>query len=142
MHDFVLFMVNTGLRPDEAWQLEFRDVEIVRDARSKQTVLEMSVRGKRGVGYCKSMPGAVLPFERLHDRVRPSDADGCRHRRTGEKAEGEPNSDTTPGPTERLFPHRHWELWNKVLDELSEKRIGKAMPGRPTAFAAFTFPCV
>ncbi len=29
------------------------------------------MRGKRDVGYCKSMPGAVLPFERLRDRLRP-----------------------------------------------------------------------
>src|SRR5580704_13323367 len=28
LHDYVLFMVNTGMRPDEARRLEFRDVEI------------------------------------------------------------------------------------------------------------------
>jgi integrase len=28
LHDYVLFAVNTGLRPDEAWHLEFRDVTI------------------------------------------------------------------------------------------------------------------
>ena len=28
------------------------------------------MRGKRGVGYCKSMPGAVLPFQRLRDEAR------------------------------------------------------------------------
>jgi integrase len=28
LHDFVLFMANTGLRPDEARRLEFRDVAI------------------------------------------------------------------------------------------------------------------
>ncbi len=122
MHDFVLFMVNTGLRPDEAWRLEFRDVEIVRDAGSNETILEISVRGKRGVGYCKSMPGAVLPFERLRDRLRPSDADGRRQRRAGEGAEGEPALESKPGPTVRLFPHRHRELWNKVLDELGMKK--------------------
>ena len=55
-------MVNTGLRPDEAGRLQFRDVEVVKDAGSKETILEISVRGKRGVGYCKSMPGAVVPF--------------------------------------------------------------------------------
>jgi integrase len=27
--DYVLFAVNTGLRPDEAWRLQFRDVTIV-----------------------------------------------------------------------------------------------------------------
>jgi integrase len=114
-------MVNTGLRPDEAWRLEFRDVEIVRDAGSNETILEISVRGKRGVGYCKSMPAAVLPFERLRDRLRPSDADGRRQRRASEGAQGEPALERKPGPTERLFPHRHRELWNKVLDELGMK---------------------
>lgn len=29
LHDFVLFMVNTGLRPDEARRIEFRDVKVV-----------------------------------------------------------------------------------------------------------------
>jgi len=31
-------------------------------------------RGKRGVGYCKSMTGAVRPFERLKARLRPTRA--------------------------------------------------------------------
>jgi integrase len=82
LHDYVLFMVNTGLRPDEASRLEYRDVEIVEDASSGETILEISVRGKRGVGYCKSMPGAVLPFERLKKR-------------------------NNPAPTDRLFPKTH-----------------------------------
>ena len=34
-----------------------------------QKILEMEVRGKHGVGSCKSMPGAVSPFERLRSRV-------------------------------------------------------------------------
>ena len=29
LHDYLLFVVNSGLRPDEAWQLEFRDITIV-----------------------------------------------------------------------------------------------------------------
>ena len=61
MHDFVLFMVNTGLRPDEALRLEFRDVDVVTDEATGERILEIEVRGKRGIGYCKSMPGAV-PF--------------------------------------------------------------------------------
>jgi integrase len=72
LHDFVLFAVNTGLRPDEAWRLEFRDVTIVDDEDLGKTILEIEVRGKRGVGYCKSMPGAVLPFKRLQSRLRPA----------------------------------------------------------------------
>jgi hypothetical protein len=63
---------DVSLRPDEGSRLEFRDVEIVDDRATGETILEISVRGKRGVGYCKSMPGAVLPFERLRDRLRPT----------------------------------------------------------------------
>jgi integrase len=72
LDDYVLFAVNTGLRPDEAWRLEFRDVTIVDDEDLGKTILEIEVRGKRGVGYCKSMPGAVRPFERLKSRLRPA----------------------------------------------------------------------
>ena len=59
LHDYVLFMANTGLRPDEAARLEYRDVKIVRDDATNETILEIEVRGKRGVGYCKSTTGAV-----------------------------------------------------------------------------------
>lgn len=92
LHDFVLFMVNTGLRPDEAFRLQFRDVKVVDDASSRQTILEIDVRGKRGVGFCKSMPGAVFPFERHRDRC------GLK-------------------PTDLVWPRRHAELFNVILAE-------------------------
>lgn len=72
LHDFVLFMVNTGLRPDEALRLEYRDLAIETDEATRERILVIEVRGKRGVGYCKSMPGAVQPFRRLKERARPS----------------------------------------------------------------------
>ncbi|WP_316176357.1 hypothetical protein [Bradyrhizobium sp. SZCCHNRI1073] len=31
LYDFIIFMANTGLRPDEAKRLEYRDVTIVKD---------------------------------------------------------------------------------------------------------------
>lgn len=68
LHDFVLIMANTGLRPDEAKNLEFRDVSIEKDYATKATLLVIDVRGKVGVGYCKSTPNAVFPFERLKER--------------------------------------------------------------------------
>ena len=71
LHDFVLFMVNTGLRPDEANRLQFRDVQIVKEKGAKDPILHIDVRGKRGTGYCKSMPGAVYPFERIMQRRTP-----------------------------------------------------------------------
>jgi integrase len=96
LHDFVLFMVNTGLRPDEVKRIEFRDVKIVNDRDSGETILEIDVRGKRGVGFCKSMPGAVHPFERIKKRRKPA-------------------------PTDLVFPTSHHELFNTILGELKLK---------------------
>lgn len=111
LHDFVLFMANTGLRPDEVNLLEFRDVEIVVDEWSGDKILEIEVRGKRGVGYCKSMTGAVRPFERLCDRPRPTD-------------EGE----RPVKPTDKLFPNEFKKMFNGILTENNLKfdRDGKA----------------
>ena len=96
LHDYVLFMANTGLRPDEAAHLQFRDVTIVTDDATGDRILEIEVRGKRGVGYCKSMPGAVIPFERLKGR-----------------SDGQPNT--------RVFEKKQRKLFNVVLDELGLK---------------------
>lgn len=95
LHDYVLFMVNTGLRPDEAANLEVRDVQIVRDGSKSR--LDIDVRGKRGVGYCKSMPGAVLPFERTVKRKK-----------------------LTQG-TDKVFGKPQRELLNTILEELNLK---------------------
>ena len=105
LHDYVLFAANTGLRPDEALRLQFRDVEIVEDEASGETILEIQVRGKRGVGYCKSMPNAVLPFQRLRKRERLTP--------TPEK----PKNKAEPKPTDLIFPQSHHELFNIILDE-------------------------
>ena len=96
LHDFVLFMANTGLRPDEAARLEFRDVVIATDEATGERILEIEVRGKRGVGHCKSMPGAILPFERIAER-------------TGGK------------PAARIFGKLNTDLLNRVLGEIDLK---------------------
>jgi integrase len=97
LHDYVLFMVNTGMRPDEASNLQFRDVQVRKDeSTGHERILEIEVRGKRGVGYCKSMPGAVLPFQRVQ-------------KRRGGK------------PTDLVFGKVQRELLNTILDELNLK---------------------
>ena len=93
LHDYVLFMANTGLRPDEAARLQYRDVTIVEDEHLGEDILEIVVRGKRGVGYCMSMPGAVLPFKRLLARNKPQDQ------------------------TALIFPKHHRQLFNNILNE-------------------------
>ncbi|MGB1076876.1 MAG: tyrosine-type recombinase/integrase [Bdellovibrionales bacterium] len=103
LHDFVLFMANTGLRPDEVNHLQFRDVEIVTDEWSGEKILEIEVRGKRGVGYCKSMTGAVRPFERLRNRLRSVD--------DAEVAE------QPPQPTDKLFPNEFKKMFNRILTD-------------------------
>ncbi len=94
LHDYVLFMANTGLRPDEAGRLEYRDVTIVKE--NEEVILLIEVRGKRGVGYCKSTAGALRPFQRLKRR-------------------------NNPVPQDRLFPGHHHELFNTILGELGLK---------------------
>jgi integrase len=118
LHDYVLFMANTGLRPDEAKGLQLRAVTMVEDDATGETILEIEVRGKRGVGYCKSMPGAVRPFERLKARLRPPHANG--NGRKGVNPNGasvDRNAWKTPEPTDLLFPKNHRELFSAVLDE-------------------------
>jgi len=118
LHDYVLFAVNTGLRPDEAWRLEFRDVMIVYDEELKKTILEIEVRRKRGVGYCKSMPGAVLPFKRLKSRLRPARIYGVNTpTKTSETTAVTSKQGRTPGPTDLIFPKWQRELFKTILDE-------------------------
>ena len=96
LHDKVLFMTNTGIRPDEANNLQYRDVEIVDNLASGETILEIEVRGKRGVGYCKSTTGAVRPFQRMFKRNNPQ-------------------------PTDLIFSVDHKKQFNRILDELEMK---------------------
>lgn len=96
LHDYVLFMANTGLRPDEAGRLEYRDVTIVADQDTGERLLEIEVRGKRGVGYCKSMTGAILPFQRMQQRHNGK-------------------------PTDKIFGKSPRTQLNQVLEELNLK---------------------
>jgi integrase len=96
LHDYVLFMANTGLRPDEANRLQYRDVEIADDKETGKTILIIEVRGKRGVGYCKSMPQAVHTFERMVERNKPKGSDP-------------------------IFTGNRQTMFNNILDELELK---------------------
>jgi integrase len=116
LHDYVLFMANTGLRPDEANRLEFRDINIVEDEASGETILLLSVRGKRGVGYGKSMANAVRPFERLRDRPRIVSDDQADATGNGEGQKRERRWQL-PAPTDLVFPSNHKKQFNAILDE-------------------------
>jgi integrase len=107
LHDFVLIMANTGLRPDEAWNLEFRDVHIEDDYATKDTILVIDVRGKTGVGYCKSMPNAVHPFRTLRERREQQLKDEGKSAEQIERLL----------PLSKVFPDYSRDLFNKILAE-------------------------
>ncbi len=124
VHDYVLFMGNTGMRPDEAKNLQHRDVTVVTDPGSGQEILEIEVRGKRGVGFCKSMAGAVRPYQRLLYRAKPKRGTQRRNR-----SRINPNPvlpDEFPAPTDKVFPGDYLKLFNRILDanELKLDRDG------------------
>jgi Phage integrase, N-terminal SAM-like domain len=107
LHDYVLIMANTGWRPDESWNVEFRDVKIEEDYGTKETILVTDIRGKTGVRYNKSMPQAVFPFERLR-----------RHRiERLEKLGKTPEEIEAMLPTMKLFPNFPRHLFNEILRE-------------------------
>ena len=130
VYDFVLFMANTGLRPDEAFNLQHRDVTIA-EGDGKQDLLEIEVRGKRGVGHCKSMPGAVRVYQRLLARAKPVQAESRRERQHRRRVGGDPpvpSAPEYPGATDLVFPGNHIKLFNNLLARTGLKldRDGKA----------------
>jgi integrase len=126
LHDYVLFLGNTGLRPDEAKNLQHRDVTIVEEGPRKQKILEIEVRGKRGVGYCKSTPMAVFPYERLLARPKfvPRGRAKERNRKRNPRLVPPPQY---PQPTDHVFPGNHIKQLNNLLDNSNLKldRDGK-----------------
>jgi len=124
VHDYVLLMANTGLRPDEAKNLQHRDIAIVVDEETGDRILEIEVRGKRGVGFCKSMPSAVRPYERLHARPLPALSQSKRaRRRRGESSDAPVRVEAKyPQPTDPVFPGNHIKLFNGVLTRAGLKK--------------------
>jgi len=124
VHDYVLFLANTGLRPDEAKNLQHRDVINVMDDATGERILEIEVRGKRGIGYCKSMPGAVKTYQRLLARPLPGLPQGKRARRRRADLGIDDESDEVkyPQPNDHVFPGNHIKLFNGVLKRANLKK--------------------
>ena len=121
LHDLILFMGNTGLRPDDVVpkNLLHRDVTIAVDHVTGERILEIEVRGKRGVGYCKSMPGAVRPYERLLNRPKPTRGKQKRNRST--KNLNPTLEAQYPDPADPVFPQLHTKMFNELLKKTKLK---------------------
>ena len=118
LYDYILFMGNTGLRPDESKNLEHRDVKMVKDDATGELILLIEVRGKRGVGYCKSRPDAVKPYQRLLNRPKWSPQGRKPRTKKAQAAAAlqEPRPVELPKPMDRVFPGDHKKLFNKILN--------------------------
>ncbi len=129
LHDYILFLANTGLRPDEAKNLEHRDVKMIRDDATGELILLIEVRGKRGAGLCKSRPEAVKPYQRLLNRPKwtPQGRKPRSKKAFAAAAALEPAPVCLPQPTDEVFPGNHVKLFNKILNanELKFDRDGK-----------------
>jgi integrase len=135
LHDCVLFLGNCGLRPDEALRLELRDVSIETDREMRQRILTIEVRGKVGYGPCKSMPGAVVPFQRLIARR-------TEQLRTKLRLAGHPDAARAKlDPATRLFPRFHRDLFNQTLHA---EQLKTDREGRPRTFYSLrhTYICM
>lgn len=130
LHDLVLFLGNTGLRPDEAKNLEHRDVEMVKDEATGELILEIEIRGgKVGFGNCKSRPDAVKPYQRLLNRPKwtPQGRKPRSKKAMASAANAELPAPQRPQPTDKVFPGNHIKLFNKILGQngLKYDRDGK-----------------
>jgi hypothetical protein len=90
--------------------------------------------GNGAFRYCKSMPGAAGPFERLRSRLRPRRVEGVRA-----PTDASDNSDVrgeelhAPGPTDLIFPKWQRELFKTILEE---ENLRSDRDGRPrTAYS-------
>jgi hypothetical protein len=102
---------------------------IVKDDALGQTILEIEVRGKRGVGYCKSMLGAVRAFERLKARLRPARVDEAGR---GGAANHTPQRD---GEGPKTYPKRRGQI-----DGLHNLRPGRSKQPRIAKLVLICLP--
>lgn len=130
LHDLILLLANTGLRPDEVKNLEHRDVAMVKDAATGELILEIAVRGKTGYGPCKSRAEAVKPYQRLLNRPRwtPQGRKPRSKKAIALAATLSTAPMEKPQPTGQVFPGNHIKLFNKILRQTGLKldRDGKS----------------
>jgi integrase len=119
LHDLILFLANTGLRPDEVKNLEHRDIAMVKDAATGELILEIAVRGKTGYGPCKSRAEAVKPYQRLLNRPRwTPQGRKPRTKKAIALAASLPAAPVQkPETTDLVFPGNHIKLFNKILGQ-------------------------
>ena len=128
-------MANTGLRPDEAKNLEHRDVKMVKDDTTDELILLIEVRGKRGTGYCKSRSDAVKPYQRLLNRPKwAPQGRKPRSKKAAAAAAALPIvAADLPQPTDKVFPRQSHQA---IQQNLKDKKVNLKFDrdGKPHTF--------
>jgi hypothetical protein len=126
----------------QAWHFEFRDVTIADDDDLGKTILEIEVCGKRAVGYCKSMPGAVLLFQRLRSRPRTARVYGVKTpQETSVTSRLLENNGARLSPPISFFPSGSASFSKRSSKNRSFVSTAKVDPVRPTVCGIQTSAC-
>ncbi|MFB9261703.1 hypothetical protein ACFFWD_00715 [Bradyrhizobium erythrophlei] len=115
---------------------------IVEEGPRSERILEIEVRGKRGVGYCKSTPMAVVPYERLLNRPKyvPQGRAKERNRKRNPRFVPPPQF---PQPTDHVFPGNHIKQFIGCLRTVHASLIATASPAPRTAYSLrHTYICM
>jgi integrase len=112
-YDFVVWMVNTGMRVGEAMNVRFCDVEAIQEVDQKGVTeyccLVKNIKGKRGTGECRSGYNAIDAFDRIVER-----------RNIFDPAQS----------AEKLFLALHRDMFNTVLEKAGLKMTNTDPPPR------------
>jgi integrase len=67
LHDFMIWIVNTGMRVEETFRVRYEDVEIIKKGKGKKTEYESRflIRGKTGYRRGRGLVGSVRVYERI-----------------------------------------------------------------------------
>ena len=144
LHDYVLFMANTGLRPDEPARLQFRDGTIVEDdVHQQETFLKSRCAVSAAPATAKVCRALWLPSSDFAARSRSATPDDEK------EGEVQPGRSETwaqelsmPKPPDFIFDR---DASRAVQDSPCRRglsrSIAKASAARPTAFATPTSVC-
>jgi|TARA_B100000315_G_scaffold1178_1_gene1088 integrase len=97
LHDFMIFMVHTGMRVEEVLRTQYQNCKI-HTKQDKTKELRITIRGKTGIRNVRGMIGSVRAFERVRTRNKKHKA------------------------TDLLFPQNHREGLKTLLNETGLKK--------------------
>jgi integrase len=105
LRDYIILMVNSGLRVGEAKNVKLRDIKIVEAeyrGKMRKVLIISNIKGKRGGGICRTWYGAYDVFMRLLKRRGLTDS--------------------WQDSEEKLFLAHHRDMFAKMLDRLNLRK--------------------